>query len=102
MLFQGVLLASVMQAENSRPFVELVVCVTGFLVSIYQIQMASGAKFWQEWWESRTEHFENLLCDKLKTEHYTPHQLLDRKSTRVNSSHVKISYAVFCLKKKHK
>src|SRR5690606_41044684 len=24
----------------------------------------------------------------------------DRKSTRLNSSHVKISYAVFCLKKK--
>src|SRR5690606_37429039 len=27
-------------------------------------------------------------------------QELDRKSTRLNSSHVKISYAVFCLKKK--
>src|SRR5690606_36211081 len=27
---------------------------------------------------------------------------LDRKSTRLNSSHVKISYAVFCLKKKIK
>src|SRR5690606_41829717 len=26
--------------------------------------------------------------------------LLDRKSTRLNSSHVKSSYAVFCLKKK--
>src|SRR5699024_962112 len=26
--------------------------------------------------------------------------LLDRKSTRLNSSHVSISYAVFCLKKK--
>src|SRR5690606_40584167 len=26
--------------------------------------------------------------------------LRDRKSTRLNSSHVKISYAVFCLKKK--
>src|SRR5690606_41961241 len=25
----------------------------------------------------------------------------DRKSTRLNSSHVKISYAVFCLKKKN-
>src|SRR5690349_23654496 len=25
---------------------------------------------------------------------------LDRKSTRLNSSHVEISYAVFCLKKK--
>src|SRR5207302_5852903 len=27
---------------------------------------------------------------------------VDRKSTRLNSSHVKISYAVFCLKKKKK
>src|SRR5690606_41561663 len=27
--------------------------------------------------------------------------LQDRKSTRLNSSHVKISYAVFCLKKKN-
>src|SRR5690606_40281878 len=27
-------------------------------------------------------------------------QRADRKSTRLNSSHVKISYAVFCLKKK--
>src|SRR2546421_986911 len=28
--------------------------------------------------------------------------LLDRKSTRLNSSHDQISYAVFCLKKKKK
>src|SRR6266496_6590429 len=28
--------------------------------------------------------------------------LVDRKSTRLNSSHVEISYAVFCLKKKKK
>src|SRR5256885_12323986 len=26
---------------------------------------------------------------------------IDRKSTRLNSSHLVISYAVFCLKKKH-
>src|SRR5690554_7337619 len=26
---------------------------------------------------------------------------IDRKSTRLNSSHVRISYAVFCLKKKN-
>src|SRR3712207_6897870 len=35
-----------------------------------------------------------------------PHQLADRqqdrKSTRLNSSHANISYAVFCLKKKKK
>src|SRR5690554_4950459 len=29
-------------------------------------------------------------------------QIIDRKSTRLNSSHVRISYAVFCLKKKKK
>src|SRR3989442_1822758 len=29
-------------------------------------------------------------------------RLQDRKSTRLNSSHVRISYAVFCLKKKKK
>src|SRR5690606_41360207 len=33
--------------------------------------------------------------------HYRrPRTFRDRKSTRLNSSHVKISYAVFCLKKK--
>src|SRR5205807_8274756 len=30
------------------------------------------------------------------------HHLSDRKSTRLNSSHLVISYAVFCLKKKKK
>src|SRR3712207_7709961 len=29
-------------------------------------------------------------------------EFLDRKSTRLNSSHANISYAVFCLKKKKK
>src|SRR5256885_12128569 len=31
----------------------------------------------------------------------TPAYLADRKSTRLNSSHLVISYAVFCLKKKN-
>src|SRR5690625_1349269 len=31
---------------------------------------------------------------------YFEHYPIDRKSTRLNSSHVAISYAVFCLKKK--
>src|SRR5207249_10387501 len=37
--------------------------------------------------------------EKLFGERATPQ---DRKSTRLNSSHVSISYAVFCLKKKNK
>src|SRR5690349_24155397 len=34
--------------------------------------------------------------------HRLDEQRIDRKSTRLNSSHVEISYAVFCLKKKKK
>src|SRR2546429_5097137 len=34
--------------------------------------------------------------------HRRPGTILDRKSTRLNSSHGYISYAVFCLKKKNK
>src|SRR3712207_8418494 len=43
--------------------------------------------------ERRDDHLDRLL----------PHLLrhLDRKSTRLNSSHANISYAVFCLKKKN-
>src|SRR3712207_8186978 len=33
-------------------------------------------------------------------EHLHRHPVRDRKSTRLNSSHANISYAVFCLKKK--
>src|SRR5690606_23740139 len=42
------------------------------------------------------------LCEKLIRRHphiYGDTDAQDRKSTRLNSSHVKISYAVFCLKK---
>src|SRR5689334_24455370 len=35
-------------------------------------------------------------------EHWFPWYVRDRKSTRLNSSHSSISYAVFCLKKKRK
>src|SRR5690606_41089180 len=39
-----------------------------------------------------------LLLDDINLKGYSIY--IDRKSTRLNSSHVKISYAVFCLKKK--
>src|SRR2546426_2560569 len=35
-------------------------------------------------------------------QHVTGLYVIDRKSTRLNSSHLVISYAVFCLKKKKK
>src|SRR2546426_6065337 len=41
-------------------------------------------------------HLVVVLADLLERSHEEP----DRKSTRLNSSHLVISYAVFCLKKK--
>src|SRR5690606_21170642 len=40
--------------------------------------------------------------DALVNIDFKTRKVKDRKSTRLNSSHVKISYAVFCLKKKKK
>src|SRR3712207_7023496 len=42
---------------------------------------------------------ERRLADQFPPQPVRPH--LDRKSTRLNSSHANISYAVFCLKKKN-
>src|SRR3712207_8734459 len=46
--------------------------------------------------EGRVQSF-NVLQQRLNRKSVTPK---DRKSTRLNSSHANISYAVFCLKKK--
>src|SRR5690625_1020798 len=40
------------------------------------------------------------LVESVAKEYEITHPIKDRKSTRLNSSHVAISYAVFCLKKK--
>ena len=44
----------------------------------------------------KLQPFENTLCNLVTSSRIT----VDRKSTRLNSSHANISYAVFCLKKK--
>src|SRR5690606_39801963 len=58
-------------------------------------------------WRARFAQTQSALEDPMPVTGVTPtalvaelHRLQDRKSTRLNSSHVKISYAVFCLKKK--
>src|SRR5438067_7937701 len=47
--------------------------------------------------EEKAKHEEGTRHDVIPTQ-----PMEDRKSTRLNSSHVSISYAVFCLKKKKK
>src|SRR3712207_8639142 len=48
--------------------------------------------------EEEEEEESNIIVLKQPIKEYTE----DRKSTRLNSSHANISYAVFCLKKKKK
>src|SRR5690606_41145892 len=55
--------------------------------------------------QARSGHIKPVNNQRLRCKHYLKsriNRILDRKSTRLNSSHVKISYAVFCLKKKNK
>src|SRR5690348_18126418 len=55
-------------------------------------------------WNATSRAFvsENLLTSSLAGLRHGSSQSRDRKSTRLNSSHPSISYAVFCLKKKKK
>src|SRR5437899_8571284 len=55
--------------------------------------------------EHQGGHNHDRSPDTEQARHHTSHQAnesheQDRKSTRLNSSHLGISYAVFCLKKK--
>src|SRR5439155_24254332 len=45
---------------------------------------------------------QKLVINMISTAAFVRSGKADRKSTRLNSSHVAISYAVFCLKKKKK
>src|SRR3712207_8771461 len=51
--------------------------------------------------EIGSEDGRSPLAPGMLASHYAP-RARDRKSTRLNSSHANISYAVFCLKKKKK
>ena len=60
MIFQGVLFAGLVQSSHTKPVVSFMVCMAGFLVSLFQVGMASGAKFWQEYWEQKLSDYEVL------------------------------------------
>src|SRR5690606_40514843 len=63
----------------------------------YRLLHDEGGVF--SWWDYRMAAFRRNLGLRIDLT-LVSEALRDRKSTRLNSSHVKISYAVFCLKKK--
>lgn len=58
MIFQGVLFAGIAQSCHATAVVSFLVCFVGLIVSIFQVGMASGAKFWQEYWEQMLSEYE--------------------------------------------
>src|SRR5690606_42014724 len=67
----------------------------GVLISPFLVHTPAGL-----WRQIGMEPPAQLSWDAAKAWGQLQPGLADRKSTRLNSSHVKISYAVFCLKKK--
>src|SRR3712207_8743479 len=70
---------------------------------VQQILEAQGPDFGlavAEHAQSRLEPALRVVGHARSTGYRRLHDLGDRKSTRLNSSHANISYAVFCLKKK--
>src|SRR5438876_3558918 len=61
------------------------------------LQLIGGA---QDGIEIKPQRTIRLACDRQRGHGWQI--IIDRKSTRLNSSHPSISYAVFCLKKKNK
>src|SRR5438874_10710657 len=67
----------------------------------YDASPETGKPLTTHQWYDGTQHpWEFKRVWHLEPSLDNPRMLRDRKSTRLNSSHVEISYAVFCLKKK--
>src|SRR3989454_7978421 len=66
-----------------------------------RVRGASGAPG-PDYWQQRADYVIRATLDTAGSLLRGTERIQDRKSTRLNSSHLVISYAVFCLKKKKK
>src|SRR5215813_8961264 len=66
---------------------------------IYTLSLHDALPIWRSTWEPRTPSSTRRGAGSWSA---GPPSSPDRKSTRLNSSHVRTSYAVFCLKKKQR
>src|SRR5207249_7612515 len=74
----------------------------GFDVSIRAITDEAGVNLAavNYHFQSKEALLDAIIARRIEPVNKRRLEMLDRKSTRLNSSHVSISYAVFCLKKK--
>src|SRR5438094_5294622 len=80
-----------------------------YTLSLHDALPISGHVTWEgkpsldtEWIQTSSWFFSGRRIGAMVSANGPGYRQLDRKSTRLNSSHRTISYAVFCLKKKKK
>ncbi|WP_143042671.1 hypothetical protein [Variovorax sp. YR634] len=74
MIFQGVLIGGLVQSQGTAaPLINFLLCITGMAISIFQIGMAGGAKYWQTRWEVAVKNIELYLLESMKD---NPHQVI--------------------------
>src|SRR5690606_39437333 len=79
--------------SHSHTDKDLVIAFAGWLKHIFDLNVFIDSCIW-----GNSKDLQELIDIEHKVIWRDDNK--DRKSTRLNSSHVKISYAVFCLKKK--
>src|SRR5690242_20782786 len=101
-------LASFLQEARARPprFDALITGIPGdlslaYLSAMYDSHQAGGALDFGDYHSPVLDSLLAAARDAPDAQQ-ARRAWLDRKSTRLNSSHMSISYAVFCLKKKKK
>src|SRR5947209_10741166 len=72
----------------------------GAFTSLPSLELATMPQTWKENQEGLNEGYYSHCSFSSPTQPVPAEVNPDRKSTRLNSSHANISYAVFCLKKK--
>jgi hypothetical protein len=78
MIFQGVLIAGLIQSLGiAAPIITFCMAALGMAISVFQIGMAGGAKYWQSRWEASTRSseiaivLELLKANKLAVQTFT-------------------------------
>src|SRR5690349_23800311 len=84
---------------RSLPLIIGGVCIVTSIIGTYLVRLGKGQSImgalYKGFWGA-------AILGAIAVYFATQYTVGDRKSTRLNSSHVEISYAVFCLKKKIK
>src|SRR5690606_40128193 len=92
-------------APQAKAFSVHLLTASGSFLAFLSIVAASELRWTAMWWwlglALLVDGIDGPIARKLEVKEVLPTWSgEDRKSTRLNSSHVKISYAVLCLKKK--